>query len=174
MNFFMAVFYNRCNVEAVMRSLLLIALACGCGAGGGGPDEDVICGEPYQDLWDVADVEALEGCTHFRGSIRIGDTPLVDFESLPDLRIVDGYFILFRNNAALSVRGLESLESVGGNFGISNNGALVDLDALANLRTVGGDLYIISNHTLDHDEVYALVGGISVGGTIDISGNAPR
>ena len=29
MNFFMAVFYNRCNVVAVMRSLLPIALVCG-------------------------------------------------------------------------------------------------------------------------------------------------
>jgi hypothetical protein len=156
-----------------MRALAILILATGCGDA---VEDDVVvmCGAPTDSLFALEDIEALDDCTHFLGSIRIGDTGLTDFLSLPRLREIDGSLVFFRNDAVRSMRGLEALEIVHGNLGVSHHALLADLDGLASLRVVGGDFYIRSNTSLHDAEAHALAERVTVGGSLDIRGNAVR
>jgi hypothetical protein len=136
--------------------------------------EDVTCGEPGEYLWNIYDIMALEGCTHFRGSIRVGDQVFEDFERLPGLRVIDGTFALFRNEAARTSRGVESLEIIGDSLVLTFHPVLADLDGLRNLRAVGGDVRAFNNDAIHDDEVHELVSRLMIGGEIDIRNNASR
>jgi len=156
-------------------SVIIIALAMlGCDGMDTDPTQDIVCGETDDYLWNLYEIQSLEGCTRYRGSIHVSDTDLPHLESLPRLRAVDGSYTFFRNDSLQSLRGLENLQVVGDRFGLSNHAVLADLDALSNLRAVAGDFYVIGNSSLHDDDARALADQISIGGEIDINGNAPR
>lgn len=138
------------------------------------PVEEVVCGEPADYLFGLTSIQALEGCTRYRGSIHVSDTELVDLHTLPALTTVDGSFTFFRNDALINLGGLDSLRVVGGRFGLSAHEKLHDIEALSRLRVVGGDFYVLGNFALHNDAAESIVADVAVGGEITIVSNGSR
>jgi hypothetical protein len=162
----------RCLVPALV--LLLAWPMLGCGALDREAPQDVVCGEVGDYLWNLNDIQGLDGCTRYRGSIHVSESGLTDLQSLPSLRAVDGSYTFFRNDSLLSLRGLEDLEVVGGEFKLSTHALLDDLSALSSFRSVGGDFVIHGNFSLHNMDAQALADQIAIGGSIDIDNNSPR
>ncbi len=128
--------------------------------------EDVVCGDP--DVWlRQHQLEQLEGCDVYRGSITFADYPGEDLSAVPPLRVIEGTFNLFRNPNLKSAQGLETLEQVG-NLSIHLTDVFDDLSALGNLRRIDGEFMVSGNQGLTH---FAGLESLRFAGSLRIEGN---
>lgn len=96
---------------------------------------------------------------------------LVDLSALRRLSWAKDELYVDGNGSLEELTGLEGVLMVG-SLHISSNARLRSLAGLAGLVRVDGDLTITGNPMLSEAEVLAFVARVSVGGTIDVSGNA--
>jgi hypothetical protein len=128
-------------------------------------------------------------CTHALGSLHFPDALADGFDSIRDLRRVDGTFTLFRPHSLADLQGLAKLEVVGGTFSIDLGplNGLASLEGVGKLREVGsltlsrmpklktlapfrclkvihGDLLIEDMPTLAQSEIEAFLARVRVEG----------
>lgn len=137
------------------------------------------------------------GCTHILGDVQIHEsTPgdITNFAGLSSVTTIDGYILIYDNDALTNFSGLESLSYLGGILAISGNASLssltgldaltyigsdieidfcpslVNLQGLEALTALGGHLYLVSNAGLTN--LSGLNGITWIGGYLDVSNNA--
>jgi hypothetical protein len=148
---------------------------------------------PYQDsLLPVT-------CTHALGSIHVPDaSSAVVFDTIRNLKRVDGAFSIFRPQKLADLQQIATLEVVGGEFGIDLGpiGGLASIDGVSKLRELGaltlrrmpalktlapfrclkvihGDVLIEDNATLAPGEVEAFLARVRIKGKTVTRNNAP-
>ena len=71
-----------------------------------------------------------------------------------------------------NLNGMATMRTIGGNLKIWGNDTLTDISGLSGLESVGGDVEIRLNDALCKSDVDAFIAGISIGGSVDVEGNA--
>lgn len=113
------------------------------------PDGGVACLATRSDRLELLDnnVLALEGCTVFRGHLRMGDQRTTKALFPSTLRVVEGTLNFFRNELLVDITALAGLTEVG-DLSLHHNYQLETLSGLEGLRHVRRKLFIGSNTSL--------------------------
>lgn len=118
----------------------------------------------------VVSLDALSSLASAGDLELFENTALESIDALSGLEEVEDLIVRW-NPRLTSVEGLSSVNKVQGDLWVLGNSRLTGLGSLTALETVSGDVDVRNNPGFSDDDAWALVDGISVRGTVVVSGN---